>query len=45
LAVALQFDNDIKSYTDNFTNIVQSTGGLLSGQDVFETDRFINIGL
>jgi len=45
LAVALQFDNDIKSYTDNFTNSVQSTGGLLSGQEVFETDRFINIGL
>jgi len=41
--VALRFNNKIKGRTDNFVTSTQYSAGLLSGQDVFEADRFINL--
>jgi hypothetical protein len=45
LAVALQFNGDIQSHVDNFATVTTVEGGLLRGQDAFEVDRSINIGL
>ncbi len=44
LDVSLRFNDSIKRRTDDFIENTQYSGQSLSGHDVFEADRFINVG-
>lgn len=44
LDVSLRFNEDIKNRADDFAESTKYSGKSLNGNDVFETDRFINIG-
>ncbi|MEI7620150.1 MAG: DUF4012 domain-containing protein [Candidatus Falkowbacteria bacterium] len=43
LDLSLKFGKNIKNHSDNLVNATQASSGFLSGQDVFEADRFVNV--